>query len=113
MPPKDVGVDPTKGTKTLTKTTKVLKNLNMVNASKVYWKKVQDVSNNFHISISWTLGPPSRDLIDRTESIATDYFKDISQMKINVRDMKAKVGNTVTNMSLHTNMQETRSLFGL
>lgn len=108
-----VNVDAAKGTKNPTKTGKAIKRPTIARASKAYWNKVQDVSGAFHISICWTLGPPGQDLLDRTESIAADDFKDVSQIKVNIKDIKAKVGNIVTNMSLHTNLQETKSLFGL
>jgi hypothetical protein len=113
VPPKNVDVDAAKGTQKATKTTKAIKRPNIARASKAYWNKVQDVSGAFHISICWTLGAPSQDLLDRTESLATDGFKVVSQTKVDITDIKAKVGNIVTNMSLYTNIQETKSLFGL
>lgn len=78
---------------------------------KAYWSNLQDVSEAFHISIAWTLGSPSKDLLALTESVATDYFQDVAQTCVNIQEIKAKVGNTVTNMPLHTNIQEATGLF--
>jgi len=113
VPPKDKDADSAKGTQNSSNPKKSKKTPSIVKASKAYWSKVQDVSGAFHISICWTLGPPSQDLLDQTESMATGYFKEVSQTTVNIREIKSKVGNIVTSMSLHTNIQESKSLFGL
>ncbi|TVY19212.1 U6 snRNA phosphodiesterase, partial [Lachnellula arida] len=80
-------------------------------SAKAYWSNLQDVSEAFHISIAWTLGSPSEDLLALTKSVATDDFQDVAQTRVNIQEIKAKVGNAVTNMPLHTNIQEATGLF--
>ncbi|TVY90118.1 U6 snRNA phosphodiesterase, partial [Lachnellula willkommii] len=80
-------------------------------SAKAYWSNLQDVSEAFHISIAWTLGSPSAELLARTKSVATDDFQDVAQTCVNIQEIKAKVGNAVTNMPLHTNIQEATGLF--
>ncbi|RDL33103.1 Uncharacterized protein BP5553_08542 [Venustampulla echinocandica] len=76
------------------------------------WSHMEDFTDAFHISIAWTLGAPNQELLDLTASAATDYLKDISQISIKISEIKAKVGNAVTNLPLRTNIVEGKSLFG-
>ncbi|TVY83516.1 U6 snRNA phosphodiesterase [Lachnellula suecica] len=81
-------------------------------SSKAHWSDLQDVSDAFHISIAWTLGSPSQELLHSTESTSTDCFKDFAQARVNINEIKAKVGNAITSMPLQTNIQEAKGLFG-
>jgi U6 snRNA phosphodiesterase len=90
---------------------KTSRKVSNADSSKAYWSNLQDVSAAFHISIAWTLGSPSQDLVTLTKSIGTNHFKDVSQTRVNIQEIKAKVGNIVTNMPLHTNIQEAKELF--
>lgn len=72
-----------------------------------------DVSDAFHISIAWTLEPPSLDLLKATESTAKDQFQDVKKMLVKVEEVKAKVGNVVTNICLQNKVLEGKGLFGL
>jgi len=87
------------------------KNRSSAENSKAYWSNLQDLSGAFHISIAWTLGSPSEDLLALTKSVATDNFQDVAQTRVNTQEIKAKVGNAVTNMPLPTNIQEATGLF--
>ncbi|KAH8679908.1 U6 snRNA phosphodiesterase Usb1 [Tricladium varicosporioides] len=73
----------------------------------------QDVSNAFHISIAWTLSAPSPDVISMTNKIVANHFQDVTAIYINVSEIKAKVGNHVTNISLKAMALEEESLFGV
>lgn len=80
---------------------------------KPLWIDLQDVSEAFHISIAWTLGSPSQEILALTESIAKDHLKRFEQTQVNVNEIKAKVGNVVSNMALPTNIQEPKSMFSV
>ena len=69
----------------------------------------EDLSLHFHISIGWTLDPPSTDLIERTKS--TDVG-DIMGLQIPVNAIKVKIGNVITVMSLPTKVEEGKGLIG-
>lgn len=77
------------------------------------WKDVQDLSTAFHISIAWTLESPTPELKQLTRSLVEDNFKEISSMEINISEIKAKVGNVVTNLQLRTKALEGKGLFSL
>ncbi|TVY34055.1 U6 snRNA phosphodiesterase [Lachnellula subtilissima] len=87
------------------------KNRSSAESSKAYWSNLQDFSGAFHISIAWTLASPSEDLLALTKSIAIDDFQDVAQTRVNIQEIKAKVGNAVANMPLHANIQEATGLF--
>jgi len=90
---------------------KTSRKVSSAESSKAYWSNLQDVSGAFHISIAWTLGSPDQHLLALTKSITTNHFKDAAQTRVNIQEIKAKVGNIVTNMPLRTNIQETDGLF--
>jgi hypothetical protein len=77
------------------------------------WDGMQDVSDAFHISIAWTLEPPSNNMLDATKSVALNQFDSVRRVLIRVEEIKAKVGNTITSVRLQKNVSEGRSLFGL
>jgi hypothetical protein len=79
----------------------------------VEWEGMQDVSDAFHISIAWSLGPPSSDLLTATKSMAMNQLEDVKKMLIRVEEMKTKVGNVVTNVRLPRNVSERNGLLGL
>ena len=81
--------------------------------SSVDWDSMQDVSDSFHISIAWTLEPPSNNMLEATKSVALNQFEDVRAISIRVGEVKAKVGNVVTNIRLQRNVSEGGSLFGL
>lgn len=72
-------------------------------------KTDEDLSLHFHISIGWTLHPPSIELVERTESISLGGIRD---SQIPVKAVKVKVGNTVTAISLPTKVEEGKGLIG-
>jgi hypothetical protein len=76
------------------------------------WTGMHDFSNAFHISIAWTLEQPDQDLLDVTKSVATDQLKAAREVAVKVEEIKAKVGNVVTNIPLPKNMVEGKGLFG-
>ena len=69
----------------------------------------EDLSSYFHISIGWTLNPPSTDLTDRTRSTV---LRDIMVLQIPVNAVKVKIGNNVTSIQLPTKVEEGRGLIG-
>lgn len=79
---------------------------------KIDWDGIQDVSNAFHISIAWTLEPPNTDLLDATNSMAGILLEDVKKFVIKIEEIKAKVGNVVTNIPLKKNASEEKGLFG-
>jgi hypothetical protein len=76
------------------------------------WTGMQDVSEAFHVSIAWTLEKPSFQLLAVTKTVAVDYFKDVKKIAFYVDEVKAKVGNVITNLPLVTNVAEEKSLWG-
>ena len=81
------------------------------NKFKTDWSKVQDVSGAFHISIAWTLHPPTEQLLEITKAVA-DQSSDVYQIQVRVEEVKAKGGNVVTNIPLPQNIREGKGLFG-
>jgi hypothetical protein len=77
------------------------------------WKNVEDLSAAFHISIAWTLTAPSPELLELTKSVKHDHFNEIEQVLVAVNEIKAKVGNIVTNMPLPKSISLGKSLFGV
>ncbi|KAH6669325.1 U6 snRNA phosphodiesterase Usb1 [Halenospora varia] len=73
----------------------------------------QDAPNAFHISVAWMLNAPNPDLIDMTKTIVAKHFQDVTAIRINVNEIKAKVGNHVTNVALQAMVLEGKSLFGV
>ncbi|KAL3422162.1 hypothetical protein PVAG01_06318 [Phlyctema vagabunda] len=75
---------------------------------------VPDLSDAFHVSIAWTLAQPSDDLIAYTKSVLEHKtrFSNVRGLQVKVGEIKAKVGNLVTNMRLPNRMQESRGMFG-
>lgn len=76
------------------------------------WSPAEDDTDAFHISIAWTLRAPSQELLDMTASAVSSHLKDMSRVSIRISEIKAKVGNAVTNLPLRTNIVESKSLFG-
>lgn len=76
------------------------------------WNGMQEVSGAFHISIAWTLEQPSFQLLAATKSMAADEFEDVGKVSFRVEEMKAKVGNIVTNIRLPRNVVEGKALWG-
>ncbi|KAM0149400.1 hypothetical protein ACHAQE_002842 [Botrytis cinerea] len=72
-----------------------------------------DLSNAFHVSIAWTLLPPDRELIEATERLTADELMKVKQIQIKTEEIKAKIGNAVTNVPLTVGITEGKSLFGL
>lgn len=69
----------------------------------------EDVSSHFHISIGWTLDPPSTGLVERTKSTS---LGDIMTLQIPVNAVKVKIGNAINVISLPTKVEEGRGLIG-
>jgi hypothetical protein len=83
-----------------------------ISASKMEWSSIQDVSDAFHISIAWTLESPSDQLLKVTTSINTEDLAKMKQIQLKIREIKAKVGNVVTNIPLPMSVVEGQGLFG-
>ncbi|ESZ97350.1 hypothetical protein SBOR_2280 [Sclerotinia borealis F-4128] len=71
-----------------------------------------DLSEAFHISIAWTLLPPDQELIDATERLTTNELMKVKQIQIKSGELKAKIGNVVTNVPLSMSVTEGKGLFG-
>ena len=80
--------------------------------SKMDWSGMEELSNSFHISIAWTLERPSFELLAATKSMAVDEFADVKKVSLLVEEMKAKVGNVVTNIPLPRSVVEEKALWG-
>jgi hypothetical protein len=77
------------------------------------WSSLQDLSDAFHVSIAWTLEPPSSFLLEATDSVSSNQFENTKKIALQVEEVKAKVGNVVTNMRLQRNVSEEKGLFGV
>jgi hypothetical protein len=64
-----------------------------------------DMSSSFHISIGWTRTPPSQDLVD-----ALDRVTELKEIKVDVRTVKAKIGNTITSIPLTSKVDVSNSI---
>ena len=71
---------------------------------------VEDLSTAFHISIAWTLGAPSKELLTATEKLG-EAMKEINAICLDVREVKAKIGNGIVNMPLKDKVVEGKGLF--
>jgi hypothetical protein len=80
--------------------------------SKMDWSGIQNVSSAFHISIAWTLEGPSQQVVEATDMTA-QLFEEAKKISFRVEEIKAKVGNVVTNIRLQRNVVEGKSLYGL
>ena len=76
------------------------------------WAKVQDLSDAFHFSIAWTLSPPSQELLELTKTSLENDFKGITDVRVGIEEVKAKIGNAVTSISLAKAQVESKALFG-
>ncbi|KAF7942132.1 hypothetical protein BELL_0019g00030 [Botrytis elliptica] len=72
-----------------------------------------DLSDAFHISIAWTLLPPDQELIEATERLTANELMKVKQIQLKTEEIKAKIGNVVTNVPLPVGVTEGKSLFGL
>ncbi len=66
--------------------------------------RLVDVSSHFHISIGWSLEPPSKSFIARLEK---EVNLDNKIFQLNISNIKVKVGNRVTAMSLPSKIVDT------
>lgn len=73
---------------------------------------MEDISNSFHISIAWTLGPPSAGLLESTKAIAAEHIQEITQVELRIEEVKSKVGNVVTSIPLPKSVLMGKGLFG-
>ncbi|KAI0995018.1 hypothetical protein K3495_g13162 [Podosphaera aphanis] len=85
---------------------------NPCNKSCIDWSDMQDVSAAFHVSIAWTLRPPSQELINVTEHSSVNLMKSITQINLQLTCIKVKIGNTVNTIPLLTKIVETKGVFG-
>ncbi|RDW87575.1 hypothetical protein BP5796_03269 [Coleophoma crateriformis] len=73
----------------------------------------EDASESFHVSIAWTLVPPSEEMIECTQrKIEEAAFIAVKEIAVHVTEIKAKVGNIVTNVPLPQRAVEGKGLFG-
>lgn len=82
--------------------------------SSVVGEKVgQDVSDAFHVSIGWSLTAPSAEMEMRTKTLVEGKgFMEVKEMSAGVAEVKAKVGNVVTGITLPKAVVERKGLFG-
>ncbi|KAJ9233297.1 hypothetical protein DTO169E5_7108 [Paecilomyces variotii] len=73
-------------------------------------ESTMDYSNCFHISIGWNLEEPSPQDRERVSKI--DLGK-VKELKVHFLSVKAKIGNTVSNIDLQTKSLEERGFVGL
>ncbi|CAD6441994.1 a7dc0336-fb66-4118-84e1-a7f1730d0624 [Sclerotinia trifoliorum] len=71
-----------------------------------------DLSKAFHISIAWTLLPPDQELIEATEQLTSKELMKVQEIQIQTKEIKAKIGNVVTNLPLPVGITEGKNLFG-
>lgn len=64
-----------------------------------------DMSSSFHISIGWTMSPPSQDLVD-----VLDRVTELKEIKVDVRTVKAKIGNSITSIPLTSKVDVSNSI---
>jgi hypothetical protein len=74
---------------------------------------LKDSSNAFHISIAWALKAPSQETKDITDDLFIKHNSQLTRIHVPVSEIKAKVGNIVTNLTLRANAGEGASLFGI
>lgn len=67
----------------------------------------------FHFSIAWTLEQPGPELIESTNSLQLEHFDDVKNITVKVEEIKAKVGNVVSSMSLPSGLTTRKALFGM
>jgi hypothetical protein len=80
---------------------------------KTFWDDMKDVSDAFHISIAWTLTKPTPELLELTKTMVTGHMKDLCQILVKIEEIKSKVGNLVTNISLPRTVSVGKGLFGI
>lgn len=73
---------------------------------------VPTVDEKFHISIAWTLTPPSQKIRDMTKVIEESKSSDLKTLQIEVKEMKVKIGNVVTSIRLPEKVKLEKGLFG-
>jgi hypothetical protein len=76
--------------------------------------EILDHSNSFHVSIGWSLEPPSENMITLVKKfVGSEGFDDIKSISFGVDHIKAKIGNVVTSITLQSKVTERNVLFGL
>lgn len=73
----------------------------------------QDASDSFHFSIAWTLQNPNTELRQFTHILKTEQLENIRGIRVKVTEVKAKVGNIVSSMTLPTDIIFDKGLFGV
>ena len=76
---------------------------------KLQTRKGPDCSSSFHVSIAWSLEPPSTEMTDRMRSIDTNSLQ---QVGLTVGSIKAKIGNVITAIALATKMPDSGGILG-
>ncbi|CAL3972435.1 unnamed protein product [Diplocarpon coronariae] len=72
------------------------------------WSDMQDATAAFHISLAWTLGKPSQELLELTKTVTENHLNEIQQFQVQIEEIKCKVGNNVSSMSLPRNILESQ-----
>ena len=72
---------------------------------------IEDQSEAFHISIAWALTAPSAKLLAATEALGEAKRGEVAAMSIDVKEVKAKIGNVIVNMLLTEKVIEGKGLF--
>lgn len=73
----------------------------------------EDASDAFHFSIAWTLQNPDAGLQQFTHTLKTEQLDDFAGIRVKVTEIKAKVGNIVSNMTLPADIGFGKGLFGV
>ncbi|APA09655.1 hypothetical protein sscle_05g044250 [Sclerotinia sclerotiorum 1980 UF-70] len=89
-----------------------VKNFKAKTQQKENFVDMVDLSKAFHISIAWTLLPPGQELIEATERLTANELIRVQEIQIQTKEIKAKIGNVVTNVPLPEGIAEGKNLFG-
>jgi len=58
------------------------------------------VDEKFHVSIAWTLTRPDQTITELAKEIGAANFSEVSSLHMEVKEIKVKIGNIITSVSL-------------
>lgn len=70
-----------------------------------------DQSSSFHISIGWSLGSPSAEILSSTPSKYQLDSRNPPEFQFQVKAIKLKIGNSVTSISLFSKIETSNGIF--
>lgn len=68
------------------------------------------VDDRFHVSIAWTLESPDQNMLDLTQENSKIGLGEVRTLHIDVKGMKVKIGNVVTNVELPEKVKVEKSM---